>query len=69
MIRSKNVVKAILILAVACAMLATVSCDGNVYMGVGVAGPYGYGAPYGMYGGGYGAVPVYGGGVYVGRPF
>jgi len=69
MIRSKVVVKAVLILAVLGAMLATASCDGNVYMGVGVAGPYGYGHPYGMYGGGYGAVPVYGGGVYVGRPF
>ncbi len=69
MTRTKPVAKAILILAVLTAMLATASCDGNVYMSVGVAGPYGYGSPYGVYGGGYGAVPVYGGGVYVGRPF
>jgi hypothetical protein len=67
MIRSKTVLKGILIVAVLCAMLAATNCDGNVYMGVGVAGPYGY--PYGGYGPGYGAVPVYGGGVYVGRPF
>lgn len=69
MTRSKILVKAVLILVVLCAMLAATSCDGNVYMGVGVAGPYGYGYPYGGYGGGYGAVPVYGGGIYVGRPF
>ena len=45
-------------------VLFTTGCDGNVYMGVSVAGPYS-GYPYG-YGGGYRG---YGGGVYVGRPF
>ena len=41
--------------------LSTTGCKGNVYVGVGIAGPY-YGYPYGPYG-----YPV-GGGVVVGRP-
>jgi hypothetical protein len=41
--------------------LSTTGCNGNVYVGVGIAGPY-HGYPYGPYG-----YPV--GGVVVGRPF
>jgi hypothetical protein len=54
----------LLVAAVVGLLLGTVSCDGsNVYVGVGVAGPYA-GYPYG-YGGMYGGAH---GGVY-GRPF
>ena len=43
-------------------VLTTVSCDGDVYVGVGVSGPY-YGYPHGRYG------YPYGGTVVVGRRF
>jgi len=57
-------IRLLLIAAVAGLLLGTVSCDGsNVYVGVGVSGPYA-GYPYG-YGGMYGGGSV---GVY-GRPF
>jgi hypothetical protein len=60
-----SLARLLLVAAVFGMLLGTVSCDGsNVYVGVGVAGPYaGYPGGYGgMYGGG-----AYGG-VY-GRPF
>ena len=53
----------IVVLFVLAILLAAAGCEGNVYMGVGVAGPYGYGPyrPYGPYGG-------WGGGVAIGVP-
>ena len=57
----RNLAKLVLVAAVAWILLSTVSCgQGNVYVGVGVAGPYA-GYPYGGY-----PYPV--GGVVVGRP-
>ena len=61
--RMKTMARLLLLLAVLWLILTTVSCTGNVYMGVGVAGPY-VGYPYG---GAYGY--PYGGTVWVGRPF
>ena len=59
----KFAVRIVLVVALGWTVLASVSCDSNVYMGVSVAGPYA-GYPYGGYGGAY----PYRGGVYVGRP-
>lgn len=61
---AKRALRFLLLLAAVAALLATASCSGDVYMGVGVAGPW-VGYPYGGYP--YG-MPM-GGGVYVGRPF
>ncbi len=56
----KLVIRIVMVVALGWTVLASLSCDGNVYMGVSVAGPYA-GYPYGGY-------PYRGGGVYVGRP-
>ena len=61
----KRLFRITLLLVVAGTMLASTGCDGNVYMGVSVAGPY-YGYPYGGYP--YGGYP-YGGSVPIGRPY
>jgi hypothetical protein len=47
----------LLLAAIVASALATVACEGTMYVGVGVAGPWGYG-PY-----------PYGGGVVVGYPY
>ena len=39
----------LLLVAVVAISLATIACEGTVYVGVGVAGPWGYGGPYGPY--------------------
>jgi len=57
----KKMAQLVLLLLMAWIVLSTLGCDGNVYVGVRVAGPYA-GYPYGGYPGGYG-------GVYVGRPY
>ncbi len=63
MLTTKKIKRRLLGLAFAATIvwtaLATVGCDGNVYVGVGIAGPY-VGYPYGY---------PYAGGVVVGRPF
>jgi hypothetical protein len=61
----KRLTRIALLLVVAGTMLTATGCDGNVYMGVSVAGPY-YGYPYGGYP--YGGYP-YGGSVPIGRPY
>ncbi len=58
--------RVVLLLAALAGVLSATGCDGNVYMGVTVAGPYA-GYPYGY--GGYGGYRGHYGGVYMGRPF
>ncbi len=60
--RIKTIARLVLLAAVLSILLTTLSCSGgNVYVGVGVAGPY-YGHPYGVSG------PYYGGTFVVGYP-
>ena len=65
--RTKKIAGLLLLIAVFVPVLTSTSCDGagTVYMGVGVAGPYGY--PYGGHYG-YPSYGGYGGTVWVGRP-
>ena len=62
----KRLFRITLLLVVAGTMLTSTGCDGNVYMGVSVAGPY-YGYPYGGYPYG-GSVPYRSSLPLVGRP-
>ena len=61
--RTGRIGRILLLLAVLALVLPSTGCNGDVYVGVGVSGPW-VGYPYGM--GGY---PYPHGGVYVGRPF
>jgi len=54
----KRNLKRFLLVAVLAGAAATIACEGTMYVGVGVAGPWGYG-PY----------PYGGGGVVVGYPY
>ncbi len=53
----KKNLRLLLLVAIIAGAAATIACEGTMYVGVGVAGPWGYG-PY-----------PYGGGVVVGYPY
>jgi hypothetical protein len=57
----RRIARLVLVVVLLTILLAAAGCDGNVYMSVGVAGPYGAYGPYGPYGG-------WGGGVVIGAP-